>query len=41
MTKDEIIEAKNKYIKGLRAEIERLKAKIAVDREYQLKQTFH
>lgn len=41
MDKDEIIAAKNKYIDELRAENEKLRAKIAADREYQLKQTFH
>ena len=41
MNKDEIIAAKNKHIKRLQAEIERLKARLAANREYQMIQTFH
>ena len=41
MDKDEIITAKNKYIDELRAEIKKLKAQLAADREYHMKQVFH
>ena len=41
MNKDKVIAAQNKYIDELKARIKRLRAKIAADREYQMKQVFH